>query len=136
MTWNPSSPDWSKSPFPSSPGLAQFPSAESPVASQGVIMGPGGLSTVWTYPTRPGPSYDLAPMLYSPAGPAESTSGTSFLGMLNMDRPAGGVVMAPKVESPSWDSSSAFRDSVSSRISLDSGICLIIILYSVMDSVL
>ncbi|XP_062393223.1 transcription cofactor vestigial-like protein 1 [Sardina pilchardus] len=122
-TWNLSSPDWSKSPFPSSsgPGLAQFSSAESPVASQGVIMGPGGLSSsVWSYPTRPGAGFDL-PMLYPPAGPTESSSG-SFLSMLHMDRPAGGVVMAPKVESPDWDSPSAFRDSVGNRISLDSGV--------------
>lgn len=99
-------------------------------------MGPGGLSTVWTYP-RPSSGFDLAPMLYSPAGPAESTSGTSFLGMLNMDRTAGGVVMAPKVESPGWDSPSAFRDSMGNRISLDSGICLVkySLLYSVPYSV-
>ncbi|XP_076130608.1 uncharacterized protein LOC143112240 [Alosa pseudoharengus] len=115
-TWNPSSPDWSKSPFPSSSGLAQFSSAESPVASQGVIMGPG----VWSYPNGPGAGFDVT-RLYQLPGPAETSSG-SFLSMLHMDRPAGGVLMDPKVESPGWDSPSAFRDSVGNRISLDSGV--------------
>ncbi|KAL2094696.1 hypothetical protein ACEWY4_009415 [Coilia grayii] len=111
-SWSQTSPDWSKGSYPSGSGLATFSSAESPVASQGVIMGPGGLSSsVWSYPARTGASagFDLAPMPYPPAGLAEGSSG-SFLSLLHMDRPTGGVLMAPKAESADWDSS-AFRDS-------------------------
>ncbi|XP_063058480.1 transcription cofactor vestigial-like protein 2 isoform X2 [Engraulis encrasicolus] len=129
-SWGQPGAEWSKGSYPCGPvgPLGSFPTAEGhpAVASQGVIMGPGGLaSSVWGYHPRPsGAGFDLAPMLYPPpAGTAAdaAASSSSFLSLLHMDRPAGGVVMAPKVEGAEWDSAAAFRDMVGSRMGLDSG---------------
>ncbi|XP_028838954.1 transcription cofactor vestigial-like protein 1 [Denticeps clupeoides] len=120
--WALPNPSWPKTSFQPASVLSQFPPAEEPVASQGVIMSPSGLTTnFWNYPSRQSNSFDHSPMLYSPAGAAEGPA-DSFLNLLHMDRPLGAIATAPKSEGPDWNSAPGFRDSVGNRISTDPGV--------------
>ncbi|TRY99288.1 hypothetical protein DNTS_022835 [Danionella cerebrum] len=130
-SWAFSGITWSK-PTHSSSKLTQLSSIEPQAQSQGVIVNPSGLSSsslstassVWPCPPRQSSSFELPPLVYQqpPAGP-ESTS--SYLNLLQIDRPAGGLMMPPFVKSENrseWNSGTAFKDVSGSRIGLDSGV--------------
>jgi len=55
---------------------------------------------------------------------AAEGSASSYLNMLQMDRPTGGIMISPFSKSetrPEWNSGTAFKDVSGSRIGLDSG---------------
>ncbi|XP_052423931.1 uncharacterized protein LOC127966757 [Carassius gibelio] len=120
---------WSKSTHSSSSKLAQLTTMGPP--SQGVIVNPSVLSsssssspssTLWPCPPRQSTAYELPQILYQQPMAAES-SASSYLNLLQMDRPTGGIMISPFSKSetrPEWNSGTAFRDG--SRIGMDSGV--------------
>ncbi|XP_077098738.1 uncharacterized protein LOC143749920 [Siphateles boraxobius] len=117
---------WSKSPHSSGLSkLTQLTSMEATPQSQGVIVNPSGLSSShWPCPPRQSTAFELPQILYQPAVSAEG-SGSSYLNLLQMDRPTGGIMISPYSKSetrPEWNSGTAFKDVSGSRIGLDSGV--------------
>uniref|UniRef100_A0A9J8DAG4 Si:ch73-52f15.5 n=1 Tax=Cyprinus carpio carpio TaxID=630221 RepID=A0A9J8DAG4_CYPCA len=123
---------WSKSMHSSgSSKLAQLTTMEPPPPSQGVIVNPSVLSSsssssssssLWPCPPRQGTAYELPQILYQQPMAAES-SASSYLNLLQMDRPTGGIMISPFSKSETrqeWNSGTAFKDG--SRIGLDSGV--------------
>ncbi|KAK7125791.1 hypothetical protein R3I93_021227 [Phoxinus phoxinus] len=118
---------WSKSTHSSgSSKLTQLTSMEATPPSQGVIVNPSGLSSsssLWHCPPRQSTAFELPQILYQPPVAAE---GSSYLNLLQMDRPTGGIMISPpfsKSETrPEWNSGTGFKDVSGSRIGLDSGV--------------
>ncbi|XP_051764016.1 transcription cofactor vestigial-like protein 1 [Ctenopharyngodon idella] len=119
---------WSKSTHSSgSSKLTQLTSIEASLPSQGVIVNPSGLSSsssLWPCPPRQSTAFELPQILYQQPVAAES-SASSYLNLLQMDRPTGGIMISPFSKSdtrPEWNSGMAFKDVSGSRIGLDSGV--------------
>ncbi|XP_016093356.1 transcription cofactor vestigial-like protein 1 [Sinocyclocheilus grahami] len=126
-SWASSGLTWTKSTHPSgSSKLTQLTSMEPTPPSQGVIVNPSVLSSssssLWPCPSRQGTAFELPQILYQQPMAAES-SANSYLNLLQMDRPTGGIMISPFSKSdtrPEWHSGTAFKDG--SRIGLDSGV--------------
>ncbi|XP_051972571.1 transcription cofactor vestigial-like protein 1 [Xyrauchen texanus] len=124
-SWAFSGLTWSKSPHSSNPSrLTQLTSINEPPPSQGVIMNPPGLSSassLWPCPSRQDTAFELPLSLYQQ--PAES-SANSYLNLLQIERPTGGIMISPfsKSDRPEWNAGTAFKDTSGSRIGLDSGV--------------
>ncbi|XP_056103663.1 transcription cofactor vestigial-like protein 1 isoform X2 [Rhinichthys klamathensis goyatoka] len=117
---------WSKSTHSSgSSKLTQLTSMEATPPSQGVIVNPSGLSSsLWPCPPRQSTAFELPQILYQPPVAVEGST-SSYLNMLQMDRPTGGIMISPFSKSetrPEWNSGTAFKDVSGSRIGLDSGV--------------
>ncbi len=102
-----------------------------PPLSHGVIVNPSvpssssSSSSLWPCPPRQGTAFELPQILYQQPMAAES-SASSYMNLLQMDRPTGSIVISPFSKSeprPEWNSGTAFKDG--SRIGLDSGTCAI-----------
>ncbi|XP_059400641.1 transcription cofactor vestigial-like protein 1 [Carassius carassius] len=126
-SWTSSGLTWPKSTHTSgSSKLTQLTSMEPTPPSQGVIVNPSVLSSssssLWPCPSRQGTAFELPHIIYQQPMAAES-SANSYLNLLQMDRPTGGIMISPYSKSdtrPEWNSGTAFKDG--SRISLDSGV--------------
>ncbi|CAM4729994.1 unnamed protein product [Leuciscus chuanchicus] len=107
--------------------LTQLTSMDATSPSQGVIVNPSGLSSsssLWPCPPRQSTGFELPQILYQPPMVAEG-SASSYLNLLQMDRPTGGNMISPFSKSdtrPEWNSGTAFKDVSGSRIGLDSGV--------------
>lgn len=103
--------------------LTQLTSMDATSPSQGVIVNPSGLSSsssLWPCPPRQSTAFELPQILYQPPMAAE-VSASSYLNLLQMDRPTGGNMISPFSKSetrPEWNSGTALSGS---RIGLDSG---------------
>lgn len=88
-------------------------------------MNPTGSSSssLWASSSRQGPAFELPPMLYpQPAAPQSSPN--SYLNLLQMDRPQGGIMISPYSKAdarPEWNAGTAYKDVPGSRMGLDSG---------------
>ncbi|XP_016358596.1 transcription cofactor vestigial-like protein 1 isoform X2 [Sinocyclocheilus anshuiensis] len=126
-SWASSGLTWPKSTHSSgSSKLTQLTSMEPTPPSQGVIVNPSVLSSssssLWPCPSRQGTAFELPQILYQQPIAAES-SANSYLNLLQMDRPTGGIMISPFSKSdtrPEWNTGTAFKDG--SRIGLDSGV--------------
>ncbi|XP_016348975.1 transcription cofactor vestigial-like protein 1 [Sinocyclocheilus anshuiensis] len=132
-SWASSGLTWSKSTHSSgSSNLAQLITMKPPPPSQGDIVNPSVLSpsssssssssSLWPCPPRQGTAFELPQILYQQPMAAES-SASSYLDLLQMDRPTGGIMISPFSKSetrPEWNSGTTFKDG--SRIGLDSGV--------------
>lgn len=124
---------WSKPSTHSSSKLTALTSMETPSPSQGVIVNPSGLSSSSSSSSASSSSlwhrqsssaFELPQMLHQQSASGES-SASSYLNLLQMERPAGGIMISPFSKSdarPEWNSGTAFKDVSGSRISLDSGL--------------
>ncbi len=130
-SWGSSGLTWSKSTHSSgSSKLAQLTTMEPPPLSQGVIVNPlilssssssSSSSSLWPCPPRQGTTFELPQILYQQPMASES-SASSYMNLLHMDRPTGGLMISPFSKSetrPEWNSGTAFKDG--SRVGLDSG---------------
>lgn len=130
-SWASSGLTWSKSTHSSgSSKLAQLTTMELPPLSHGVIVNPSvpsssSSSSLWPCPPRQGTAFERPQILYQQPMAAES-SASSYMNLLQMDRPTGSIVISPFSKSetrPEWNSGMAYKDG--SRIGLDSGTCAI-----------
>ncbi|XP_066506612.1 protein vestigial [Hoplias malabaricus] len=114
-------PDYSAPPSWSKPGSSQCSSAEEHPHSQGVIMGPM-TSDPWVYPVIQGPVYDMHSVYHHP-NPAPPSSSSSYLHLLNLERPAGGPLTthSSKAHTPlEWNTGGG--QGGGARTQLDSGV--------------
>ncbi|XP_067289605.1 transcription cofactor vestigial-like protein 1 isoform X2 [Pseudorasbora parva] len=104
--------------------LTQLTSMQASLPSQGVIVNPSGLSSsLWPCPPRQSTAFELPQILYQQPV-ASNNSANSYLNLLQMDRPTGGIMSSPFSKSntrPEWNSGTAFKDVSESGIGLDSG---------------
>ncbi|KAL6472062.1 hypothetical protein MHYP_G00182500 [Metynnis hypsauchen] len=117
-------PSWSKSGLsPGSSSLSQSSSAEEPLHSQGVIMGPLSADP-WVYPGRQGSVYNL-PQLYRQPAAAPAGGSSSYLQLLHMERPAGAILTPPSTKTDmqlEWAAGDGHRDAHRGRTHLDTGL--------------
>ncbi|XP_065114102.1 uncharacterized protein [Paramisgurnus dabryanus] len=112
--------------YPYNPKLSQLTSIDNVPQSQGVIMNPPGLSSSSSssWLSRQSAGFDVPHILYPQPAASESSS-SSYLNLLQMDRPAGGIMISPFSKSdarPDWSAGTAYKDVPGSRIGLDSGV--------------
>ncbi|XP_056593085.1 transcription cofactor vestigial-like protein 1 [Triplophysa dalaica] len=106
--------------------LSQLTPVDNAPQSQGVIMNPPGSSSssLWTSSSRQGTAFELPQMLYPQPNVPQSSPNT-YLNLLQMDRPAGGIMISPFSKSdarPEWNAGTAYKDIPGSRMGLDSGV--------------
>ncbi|XP_051541873.1 transcription cofactor vestigial-like protein 1 [Myxocyprinus asiaticus] len=127
-SWAYSGLTWSKSSHSSnSSKLTQLTSIDDSPPSQGVIMNPPGISSassLWPCTSTQSTAFELPLSLYQQPAAAESRA-NSYMNMLQMERPTGGIMISPFSKSdarPKWNAGAAFKDTSGSRIGLDSGV--------------
>lgn len=87
-------------------------------------MNPPGSSSLWPSSSRQGAAFELPQILYQPQPAAPHSSSSSYMNLLQMERPAGGIMISPYSKAdarPEWTAGTAYKDVPGSRMGLDSG---------------